>query len=120
LVAEANYGGRVTDLMDRRLISTILKDFYTRDILDIDDYAFSPSGSYRAPPAGSLDDFKKFALELPLHDEISVFGLHQNAEISKTIIETNQICDAVLGLLPCSGITASSLANLTSQREFLR
>ena len=29
MVAEANYGGRVTDPKDRRLIKIILEDFYT-------------------------------------------------------------------------------------------
>jgi dynein heavy chain len=29
MVAEANYGGRVTDPMDRRAINLILSDFYT-------------------------------------------------------------------------------------------
>lgn len=28
MVAEANYGGRVTDPMDRRAIKIILSDFY--------------------------------------------------------------------------------------------
>ena len=37
MVAEANYGGRVTDAMDRRLINVILRDFYTPKILE-DDY----------------------------------------------------------------------------------
>lgn len=34
MVAEANYGGRVTDPKDRRLIKILLRDFYTPDILD--------------------------------------------------------------------------------------
>lgn len=33
MVAEANYGGRVTDPKDRRLIKILLKNFYTNDIL---------------------------------------------------------------------------------------
>lgn len=33
MVAEANYGGRVTDPKDRRLIKILLKNFYTEDIL---------------------------------------------------------------------------------------
>lgn len=33
MVAEANYGGRVTDPKDRRLIKILLKGFYTEDIL---------------------------------------------------------------------------------------
>lgn len=48
MVAEANYGGRVTDTHDRRLIKIILKDFYDPKILD-DEYKFSESGKYYAP-----------------------------------------------------------------------
>ena len=48
MVAEANYGGRVTDPKDRRLISVILQDFYSEKILE-QDYKFSPSGIYYAP-----------------------------------------------------------------------
>ena len=48
MVAEANYGGRVTDDKDRRLISTILESFYTEKVLD-DEYRFSESGIYYAP-----------------------------------------------------------------------
>lgn len=53
MVAEANYGGRVTDPMDRRLIKIILQDFYDQRILD-DEYKFSPSGIYFAPKFGNL------------------------------------------------------------------
>ncbi len=44
MVAEANYGGRVTDDKDRRLIVIILKQFYCYNILD-ENYKFSPSGT---------------------------------------------------------------------------
>merc|ERR1719382_222200 len=48
MVAQANYGGRVTDNQDVRCIITILEDFYTKDILD-PSYKFSPSGIYFSP-----------------------------------------------------------------------
>ena len=48
MVAEANYGGRVTDPKDRILIKSILKDFYTEKILK-EGYIFSKSGIYYAP-----------------------------------------------------------------------
>jgi dynein heavy chain len=54
MVAEANYGGRVTDPMDRRCINDILKDFYCPEILS-DSYKFSASGKYFVPPEGTLD-----------------------------------------------------------------
>ena len=59
MAAEANYGGRVTDPMDRRLISTILETFYTPKILD-DSYKFSESGTYFSPPPNALKDFNEY------------------------------------------------------------
>lgn len=53
MVAEANYGGRVTDGKDRRLINVILRDFYTPKILE-DGYKFSESPDYLVPPLGDL------------------------------------------------------------------
>jgi len=53
MVAEANYGGRVTDPMDRRAINLILSDFYCPDVLK-DGYKFSESGKYIVPPDASL------------------------------------------------------------------
>jgi len=54
MVVEANYGGRVTDPKDRRLINIILKDFYCNTILN-NDNRFSQSGVYYAPKEGSLE-----------------------------------------------------------------
>lgn len=34
MTSEANYGGRVTDRFDRLLISSIMEDFFTSDIID--------------------------------------------------------------------------------------
>lgn len=34
MVAEANYGGRVTDPQDRRSIMTMLEDYYNIDMID--------------------------------------------------------------------------------------
>ena len=59
MVAEANYGGRVTDDKDRRLISTILESFYTEKVLD-DEYRFSESGIYYAPQEGNLHSYIEY------------------------------------------------------------
>ena len=101
MVAEANYGGRVTDPKDRRLIKILLNQFYTPDILH-DDYRFSPGGVYFCPPEGTLEDYKEYIRNLPLNDATEVFGLHQNAEITSAIIETNFVTGTVLSLLPRS------------------
>ena len=87
MVAEANYGGRVTDDKDRRLIKTILETYYCPEILD-DNYKFSDSGLYYAPVEGELSSYRDYISKLPMNDEPEVFGMHDNAEISGAILGT--------------------------------
>jgi dynein heavy chain len=46
MAAEANYGGRVTDPMDRRLIKIILKTFYSDSIMK-DGYKMTQDAVYK-------------------------------------------------------------------------
>lgn len=46
MAAEANYGGRVTDPMDRRLIKILLKKFYSPDIVK-DGFTMTADGVYK-------------------------------------------------------------------------
>jgi dynein heavy chain len=40
LTGECNYGGRVTDERDRRVLKSLLSDFYNKEILEDSFYAF--------------------------------------------------------------------------------
>jgi len=44
LGAKVNYGGRVTDDKDKRLIESIIQVYINFDILENPDYKFSKSG----------------------------------------------------------------------------
>jgi dynein heavy chain len=101
LVGECNYGGRVTDDKDRRCIMNILDDFYTSKILK-DDYIFSPSGVYYAPPPGTLENYREYVRGLPYNEGPEVFGLHDNANITCAITETMALLDTALSLQPRS------------------
>lgn len=52
LGAEINYGGRVTDDKDVRLIKTILSKYINEGSME-DGYKYSESGKYISIPAGS-------------------------------------------------------------------
>jgi len=84
--AEANYGGRVTDLHDRRCISYMLTDFYCADVLQ-DSYRFSPSGTYYAPAFTNLDGYIEYIRALPINQMPEAFGLHANANLVAAINE---------------------------------
>ena len=100
MVAEANYGGRVTDIWDRRAINTILADFYTSDILK-DSYRINDCSAYEIPPEGTIQGYLNYIDEkLPHYDMTEVFGLHDNASITSAINESLLLLSTCLSLLP--------------------
>src|SRR3990167_7515819 len=99
LIAEANYGGRVTDPMDRRLIKVILQTYFS-DAALVDGYKYSSSEEYKAPAVGNLESYLEHIKLLPLGDEPYVFGMHSNANITSGINDTNELLAKVLELQP--------------------
>ena len=76
-----NYGGRVTDDQDRRCLITTLEKYYNPDNLN-DDYFYSDSEIYKAPPFGDAQSYRDYIQSLPEEDAPEVFGLHDNANIA--------------------------------------
>eukprot|EP01052_Picozoa_sp_SAG31_P002976 SAG31_NODE_109_length_24587_cov_111.480848_7_plen_3254_part_00 len=99
VTGQINYGGRVTDDTDRRLLMTILKQYYVPGIME-DSYKFSESGKYYAPPEGSLQTILDYCRSLPGEEQPEVFGMHQNALTAFNVAETNRIVDVVLSIQP--------------------
>lgn len=64
LFTEINYGGRVTDDKDRRLMSNLVKNFCSPAVLD-EGYAFSPSGAYAVPGCETVAQVSTGVLQLP-------------------------------------------------------
>ncbi|EHB06260.1 Dynein heavy chain 12, axonemal [Heterocephalus glaber] len=96
LTGECNYGGRVTDDWDRRLLLTMLADFYNIHITENPHYKFSPSGNYFAPPKGTYEDYIEFIKTLPFSQDPEIFGLHENVDISKDLQQTKILFESLL------------------------
>ncbi|KAM4746905.1 dynein axonemal heavy chain 3-like [Rhinophrynus dorsalis] len=110
LTGECNYGGRVTDEHDRRLLLSLLDTFLCQAIITEDHYKFSPSGKYFAPNNGTHDSYLEYIKSLPLNTDPEVFGLHMNGNITKEQKETAELFDGILKTLPkeTSGVGKSS------------
>ncbi len=54
IVSDITYGGRVTDIWDKRAISSILRKYFDANLLD-DSCAFTENGLYYAPGSDSSD-----------------------------------------------------------------
>ncbi|KAA3677673.1 dynein heavy chain, axonemal, partial [Paragonimus westermani] len=100
LTGECNYGGRVTDDKDRRLLISLLGIFYNREIIEEEKYKLSPSGIYYCPPDGTHQDFVDYIRSLPINPLPEVYGLHDNADITKDNQETVQLFAGILLTLP--------------------
>jgi len=59
MVAEANYGGRVTDVNDRVTLNFILEDFYCPAMLK-PNHKLVESGKYVVPPEAELESYQDF------------------------------------------------------------
>lgn len=99
MVAEANYGGRVTDDKDIRLIKALLKRYFCPEILN-DNYRLSKLESYYAPHEGSLTDVLNYINLLPTEEDPEVFGLHPNANITFEQKTVREILETILVMQP--------------------
>lgn len=103
MVAEANYGGRVTDINDRTAINVILEDFYNPKMLK-KNHQMTECEQYKVPLEGDLDAYvAAIEEEIPINDLTQVFGLHDNAEITSMIGITNEMLAVALGLQGSGG-----------------
>ena len=100
LTSECNYGGRVTDDWDRRLIKSLLNNYYNVNVVTVDTYKFSKLDEYYVSNDLSYDGFVDYIRQLPLTVHPEIFGLHDNANITRDFQETQQLFDGILLTLP--------------------
>lgn len=97
--AEINYGGRVTDDKDVRLIKVILQGYMNPNML-LDDHNLSKSGIYKTIPVGEKEEYIEYIKGLPLNPEPEAFGLHDNAEITTNQINTSTLLYDIISMQP--------------------
>ncbi|KAG2482389.1 hypothetical protein HYH03_018685 [Edaphochlamys debaryana] len=97
-IGECNYGGRVTDDKDRRLLLTALQRIYRPQALALDGQAFklSASGTYFIPPEGPHASYLSYVSSLPVFPLPEAFGLHENADITKDLQQTQLMLDTLV------------------------
>ncbi|GAA6232467.1 dynein heavy chain 3, axonemal [Lates japonicus] len=100
LTGECNYGGRVTDDKDRRLLLSLLSIFYSWELIEQECYHLCEGDLYYVPAHGPYQTYVNYIRSLPICADPCVFGLHSNADITKDNQETNQLLDGVLLTLP--------------------
>ena len=118
MVAEIQYGGKITDDMDRRLFAAYTARWLSPDI-EASDFSFEPAktiGSipgnfqYMVPLFGDHEQYLKYCAEFPEIDSPEVSGLHPNAALTMMVKEANKM---LRGLAEARGNEAVSYTHLT-------
>ena len=98
MIGECNYGGRVTDYHDRRLLMTLLQEMINPKLF-YPGHRYSELEEYEVPPVGSYDSYLEFISKLPSEQPPELYGLHSNALISKAMQETDNITSKLIAII---------------------
>ncbi|KAJ1345264.1 hypothetical protein BSLG_000778 [Batrachochytrium salamandrivorans] len=100
LIAEANYGGRVTDDWDRRVLRGYINQLFNDDIIKGSPCHLTTTQHYFIPESTDLTSYREYISTLPNTDRPEIFGQHPNADIASQTIESGNLLDTLISLQP--------------------
>ena len=100
ITAECNYGGKVTDDWDRRTLKILLESFYNPEVLLETTTSVIPIAGYHFPNNNDILTITNAIKAFPQVQIPDIFGLHANADISRSRKEAYDICSRLLALQP--------------------
>jgi len=102
LIAEANYGGRVTEHPDNRVLRSYVTEFFSPAAL-LPKFQLSTLPTYYIPEDGSLNNYRNYVKDLPYNEPPEAFGQHMNAEISSSVKDTENLLQTIIDVSGGSG-----------------
>jgi dynein heavy chain len=102
MVAEAQYGGRITDDLDRELFSTYTYKYMCEDVFKpsfcfnnyVSDY------NYKIPEGLEIQQYKDAIDTCPAVDSPLIFGLHTNADLTYRLKEASEMIATIVETQP--------------------
>ncbi|XP_078614027.1 dynein axonemal heavy chain 5-like isoform X11 [Branchiostoma floridae x Branchiostoma japonicum] len=97
MLGEIQYGGRVTDDLDKILLNTYCRVWFG-------DHMFGPNfvfyKGYPIPKCKNIQEYRDYIQSLPLKDTPEVFGLHPNADITYQTSMANSTLGTIVSIQP--------------------
>jgi dynein heavy chain len=120
MVGQCNYGGRVTDNIDMRVLNALLFDFLGEHVLQVgysavklpeDRHTFVSKDCepYILPTGDNAHStYIEKIKDMPSDEPPHLFGFHPNAEISKNIDQSQTLLNLMLKIGEIEGVTSLS------------
>jgi len=90
-VSEVQYGGKITDNLDRRMFNTYAGAWLQATVLEDPRFTFTPEKPLNAIPrdfrytvldAPEVEAYRRYASTFPAIDSPEIYGLHPNADLT--------------------------------------
>ncbi|CAL8275103.1 unnamed protein product [Lota lota] len=97
MLGEVQYGGRVTDDYDKRLLNCFSRVWFGDKIFDP---TFCYYTGYQIPVCKAVEEYMEYIQTLPALDSPQVFGLHPNADITYQTNTSADVLDTITNIQP--------------------
>uniref|UniRef100_A0A669P3A4 AAA+ ATPase domain-containing protein n=1 Tax=Phasianus colchicus TaxID=9054 RepID=A0A669P3A4_PHACC len=97
MLGEVQYGGRVTDDLDKALLNTFARVWFGEHMFS-DKFCFYKD--YVIPKGKTVEDYLQYIEQLPVIDTPEVFGLHPNADITYQTNLANETLNTIVSIQP--------------------
>lgn len=105
MVCDVQYGGRITDLLDRELFITY-GAMWIQEAIFQPNYCFNAQATdfmYTIPDAQEHVKFMEYIDEMPSSDNPPIFGLHPNADLTFSLKESTEMLNTLIDTQPKDG-----------------
>lgn len=102
MVAEAQYGGRITDGLDRELFNTYAAKWFNDDVFKptFCFNAYQAEYDYTVPDGLEIQIFRTHVDTIPPVDSPNIFGLHTNADLTYRLKEAAEMLTTIIETQP--------------------
>ncbi|XP_058589787.1 dynein axonemal heavy chain 8 isoform X2 [Neofelis nebulosa] len=97
MIGEVQYGGRVTDDFDKRLLNCFARVWFSEKMFEP---SFQFYTGYKIPLCKTLDQYFEYIQSLPSLDNPEVFGLHPNADITYQSNTASAVLETITNIQP--------------------